>query len=84
MGLQVAERVREHFTDGVFFVSLAPLQSAKAIVPTIARAIGYAGDAQEQLLGYLRNKEMLLVLDNYEHLLDGSEGDRFSGAGAAR
>jgi predicted ATPase len=65
----------DNFERGVFFVSLAPLRSADAIVPTVASAIGfsfYAGDEpRQQLLDYLRQKNMLLIMDNFEHLLDG-------------
>jgi predicted ATPase/DNA-binding SARP family transcriptional activator len=57
---------------GVFFLPLAPLSSAEAIVPTLAEALGFAPekgrDPRRQLLDYLRHKEMLLILDNLEHL----------------
>ena len=61
------------YTHGVFFVSLAPLQSAQAIAPTIAQAIGFTfsdkgGEQEAQLLAYLKHKTMLLILDNAEHL----------------
>ena len=63
------------FADGVFFVSLAPLQSVEAIAPTVARALGFSPQGSRevrlQLLDYLREKEMLLILDNFEHLLEG-------------
>jgi len=64
------------FPDGVFFVSLAPLRSADAVVPTIAQALDlplHTADPRQQLLDYLRYKHLLLILDNIEHLL-GSEG----------
>jgi DNA-binding SARP family transcriptional activator len=58
---------------GVFFVPLAALQSAEALVPTVAEALGFAfdegRDPQSQLLAYLRHKQTLLILDNLEHLL---------------
>jgi predicted ATPase/DNA-binding SARP family transcriptional activator len=61
------------FTHGVYFVSLAPLQSPEAIVPAVAQATGFAfragSDGRGQLLDYLRGKSMLLILDNVEHLL---------------
>jgi predicted ATPase/DNA-binding SARP family transcriptional activator len=64
------------FADGVFFVPLAPLGSVEFIVPAIANAIAftfYGGmDSKEQLLNYLREKSMLLVMDNFEHLTDGA------------
>jgi predicted ATPase len=59
--------------DGVFFVALASLPSADAIVPTIIQAIGLGSsggtDPQAQLTNYLRRRHVLLVVDNYEHLL---------------
>jgi predicted ATPase/DNA-binding SARP family transcriptional activator len=61
------------FTHGIYFVSLAPLQSPEAIVPAVAQAIGFGfragSEPRQQLLDYLQNKRMLLVLDNAEHLL---------------
>jgi DNA-binding SARP family transcriptional activator/predicted ATPase len=69
------------FEDGVFFVSLGPLQSADDIVPTVAEAIGFSfyggagGGAQveprRQLLDYLQRKNLLLITDNFEHVLEG-------------
>ena len=63
-----------HFPDGVAFVDLAPLRDSALVVPTIARSLGLreeqgqgAGDA---LRSYLREKRMLLVLDNFEQLLE--------------
>lgn len=74
LALRAAEAQREGFLHGVFFVPLAPLNSAEFLAPTIAKAIGcrvYSGEPKVQLLNYLREKEMLLVLDNFEQLLDG-------------
>ena len=62
----------EGFYDGVFFVSLAALQSAEGIVPAVARALDFSfyrdAEPQLQLLDYLRQKHMLLILDGFEHL----------------
>jgi predicted ATPase len=59
----------------VFFVNLTPLQSADTIVPTVAQALGFSfyegGEPRQQLLDYVRQKSLLLIMDNYEHLLDG-------------
>jgi predicted ATPase len=75
LALRAAEMQLGQFAHGVFLVSLAPLQSTEAILPTIAQAIGfsfYGGSTpRQQLLGYLREKQMLLLLDNVEHLLAG-------------
>ncbi|MCK4976406.1 MAG: AAA family ATPase, partial [Anaerolineales bacterium] len=62
------------FHDGVYFVSLAPLDDASSIVPTIAEALKfsfYEGKigAKQQLIDYLRHKRTLLVLDNFEYLV---------------
>jgi predicted ATPase/DNA-binding SARP family transcriptional activator len=73
LAVEAAAAQRYAFDHGVFFVNLAPLQSAVAIVPTIAQALGfsfYAGEEHgQQLLDYVRNRSMLLILDNFEHLL---------------
>lgn len=63
------------FDHGVYLVSLAPLQSADDILPAIAQTLGFSfyegSEPQDQLLDYLRQKSMLLIMDNFEHLLDG-------------
>ena len=64
------------FSDGVYFVSLAPISAAESLAQTIAEGVDFPlASAQEptsQLLTYLRHKQMLLVLDNFEHLLAGA------------
>ncbi|MEW5870595.1 MAG: tetratricopeptide repeat protein [Chloroflexota bacterium] len=61
------------FRHGVFWVPLAGLESPEALVFALADALGfqfYGNDPpQAQLVNYLRNKEALLVLDNFEHLI---------------
>jgi predicted ATPase len=75
LALEAAETQLSNFTDGVYFVPLAPLTSADSIVPAMAEALNfsfYGGSTpQQQLLDYLRQKTMLLILDSFEHLLDG-------------
>ncbi len=59
------------FADGIFFVPLAALNAA-AITPAIAAAIGLVfqtGDLQQALRQTLQHKQLLLILDNFEHLL---------------
>ena len=68
------ERVAERFRDGVQFVDLSPLSDAGLVLLTIARAvgcrdIGSQGIAQ-RLVETLRDQQLLLVLDNFEHVLD--------------
>lgn len=75
LALQAASDLRDEFENGVFFVSLAPISSGKHIVQTIAEAIGFPLSSEEapidQLLAHLRRRRLLLVMDNFEHLLDG-------------
>jgi serine/threonine protein kinase/predicted ATPase len=67
---------RDRFDDGVFFVPLAPLREAENIVTAIADAVGLSfkpGIPRDaQLLGWLAERRVLLILDNFEHLLDGA------------
>ena len=61
------------FADGVFFVPLAALGASELVSSAIAEAIGLelhrGREPAEQILGHVRNKAMLLVLDNFEHVL---------------
>ncbi|MCB9078200.1 MAG: tetratricopeptide repeat protein [Anaerolineaceae bacterium] len=69
------------FPQGVYFVSLAQLDTAEHIIPTMAEALNYALEtggqkarsARQQILDYLRYKQLLLVFDNFEHVLEGVE-----------
>lgn len=76
LALQVARSQIDRFQHGVFFVSLAPLTSPERIVTCIGAAIGFhfgeGADPQTQLLRYLREKQMLIVLDSLEHLVAGA------------
>lgn len=77
LSLEVAQRKLNEFEDGVYFVPLQPLSTVDAIRMAIALAVGFQfggnKDAIDQLMDYLNDKEMLLVLDNFEHLLDGAD-----------
>jgi predicted ATPase/DNA-binding XRE family transcriptional regulator len=74
LALAAAYEAEGHFPDGVAFVALAPLRDPALVVPTIARSLGLREDqgqsAADALLAHLREKRMLLVLDNFEHLLE--------------
>jgi predicted ATPase len=81
LALTVAERQlrSERFADGAFFVALAPVGATEHIITTLADALAFplaTGGPQtrtprQQVLDHLRAKQLLLVLDNCEHLLDG-------------
>lgn len=74
LAMQVATRVRDHFADGVAFVALAPISAAEQVATTIAEAVGCiltaTDSSAETLIGFLRDRRMLVVLDNLEHLPD--------------
>jgi predicted ATPase/class 3 adenylate cyclase len=63
LALQVAAELADEFGDGVFFVPLAPVQDAALVASTIAQASGVRG------LDDLRELEVLVLVDNLEHLL---------------
>jgi DNA-binding SARP family transcriptional activator len=76
LALEAALAQLDYFPQGVFFVSVAGLDAPAGIVPAIAEAVGftfYQGTPpHQQLLAYLSGKTMLLLLDNFEHLLAGA------------
>ena len=76
LALEAAAMEIDRYPHGVFFVPLAPLRSVESIVPTVAQALEFAfygqGEPKAQLLDYLRGKRLLLVLDNFEHLVEGA------------
>ncbi|MCA9944770.1 MAG: tetratricopeptide repeat protein [Ardenticatenaceae bacterium] len=76
LALKIAETAVGTFLNGVFFVPLAAVPAPEFIIPAIAEAVDFtfsgAAPPQTQLINYLQAKEMLLVLDNFEHLLKGS------------
>jgi DNA-binding SARP family transcriptional activator len=77
LALQAAADLVASFPDGAYFVPLVALSGAELLVPAIAGALGFTfsgpADPKAQLLAYLRTKDMLLVLDNFEHLLAGAD-----------
>ncbi len=74
--LQVAANLIERFPDGVWFVELAPLADASYLPATVAQAarltLGAGGPTVENLAQAIGAKRLLLVLDNCEHLVEGT------------
>jgi predicted ATPase/Tfp pilus assembly protein PilF len=74
LALQAAGLKTKAFCDGVFWVPLASMSSAEFLVSTIAKALRFSffgsQAPQAQLLNYLREKKVLLILDNFEHLVE--------------
>jgi predicted ATPase len=75
LALQTAVGHQTIFADGIAYASLATLDSSELIIPTLVEALNFTlaslPDPASQLLNFLRQKEILLVLDNLDHLLDG-------------
>ncbi len=73
MGLQVAADLSDLFPDGVYFVNLAPLSDPTLVVSTIAQTLDLKETGDQPLLdllkGYLRDKQLLLLLDNFEQVV---------------
>ena len=80
LALAAAAEAADMFVDGVNWVALAGVEATVPAAPTLIAAIAQAldftfapqADPQRQLLDYLRSKQMLILLDNFEHLLDGA------------
>ena len=73
LGLHVAAEVSDHFVDGIFFVTLAPIVDPDLVLPTIAQTLNVndigSRPLLESLKGHLREKQLLLILDNFEQVL---------------
>ncbi|WP_180970095.1 ATP-binding protein [Deinococcus planocerae] len=78
LALEAARALSPTFPAGVFFVSLDALTSAALIPTQIARVLGVQlpgqGDPLEGVVGAIGEGRMLVVLDNFEHLLEGAPG----------
>jgi predicted ATPase/DNA-binding CsgD family transcriptional regulator len=73
LGLQVAAELSEHFADGVFFVNLAHIGDPALVLLTIAQTLGVQESATRSVLDILQSvlqeKQLLLVLDNFEQVV---------------
>jgi predicted ATPase/class 3 adenylate cyclase len=67
LALAVADRLLDELADGAFLIELAELSSADEVLGAIAAVVGASA---EFLAGTLAGRELLLVLDNFEHVLD--------------
>ena len=83
LSIQVAKEVASSFPDGVWFIPLAPAHSQQGLILAIAKGLNYSlyqgrepvrqqvlESPWQQLLDYLREKQALLILDNFEHLVE--------------
>jgi len=78
LAMQATREAIGLFPDGVVFVALAPLGDPALVLPTVLKSLGLreaAGQTpREHLREYLREKRLLLVLDNFEHLTEAAPG----------
>lgn len=76
LALAVAERLQDHFPDGVAFVPLAGVTNAPLIAPEIAARLGIYDSGERAIIDtvskHLATKRLLLILDNFEHLVEGA------------
>lgn len=73
LALQIAKDLFDDFVDGIFFISLAPISDPTLVLPAIAQTLGIkeVGDRPllELLKGDLRERHLLLLLDNFEQVV---------------
>jgi predicted ATPase/DNA-binding CsgD family transcriptional regulator len=73
----ISRLTKSDFEHGVFYVPLAPLTSAENIVTTVINVLGIMigddGTPQEELVKFLSGRNLLLVMDNFEHVLEGAD-----------
>lgn len=74
LGLQIAHELGEHFADGVVFVALDALRDVSLLMSVLAQALGLResteGEISEQVITFLQGKHFLLILDNFEQILE--------------
>jgi predicted ATPase/class 3 adenylate cyclase len=74
LALHVSRSLIERYPDGVFLVELGPIIDHRLVVAAIADAVGARAEGQralrDTLRDHVRHREMLLVLDNFEHILE--------------
>lgn len=78
LGLQVATGLLDDFADGIYFVPLAAVSDSDLVIPTITRLLGLKEVGDQPLLSflkaYLQDKHLLLLLDNFEQVLEAAPG----------
>jgi predicted ATPase/class 3 adenylate cyclase len=76
LSLQVAAEVMHQFTDGAWFIDLSPIRDAELVASEAAHVLGVAEEPGRPLLqtlcAHLKQRRVLLILDNCEHLIKAS------------
>jgi predicted ATPase len=70
LGLQAAAEASERYPDGVFWVALAPLRDPELVPAAAGQALG----AKDGLADHIADRSLLLLLDNFEHVIDAAAG----------
>ncbi len=76
LAIEVGRTYADQYADGIYFVALAALASPAAIAPAISDALSVplrGADPWQEIAQFLRDKQMLLIVDNFEHLLAGAD-----------
>jgi predicted ATPase/class 3 adenylate cyclase len=75
LGLEAARQMIQAFPQGIYFVALDRITSAELIVQSVAEVLpiflASSEDPKSRVLDYLHDKTILLVMDNFEHVLEG-------------
>jgi predicted ATPase/class 3 adenylate cyclase len=70
LGLQAVADAADRYPDGVFWVPLAPLRDPELVLDAAAQALGARGSLSE----YISDRSLLLLFDNFEHVLEAATG----------
>lgn len=78
LAIEVGQRTLNAFADGVYFVGLASVSSAEFVLQAVADALNFTfygppNQHRAQLINYLREKQILLIMDNFEHVLEAAD-----------
>ena len=88
LAVEIATRIAPEYADGVWYVDLAPITDPVVVPVTVTRALGLpdqpGGSTMDTLLRFVRDRHVLVVLDNCEHLLGATAELVVALLGAAR
>ena len=73
LALQLAADATDHYPDGTWFVPLGAIDKPELVLPSVAQVVGVApgpGPTLERLAEHLGHRKVLIVLDNFEQVVD--------------
>jgi predicted ATPase/DNA-binding XRE family transcriptional regulator len=74
VALEAAERLASKFQDGIYFIDLTPFRTSESVIPAVADHLGLrinrVSNLPARIASHLQRRELLLIVDNFEHLLD--------------